>query len=142
MVEPGRSIAGPAGVLLTKVLYRKQSPKKEFIIVDAAMNDLIRPTLYQSHHEILPLLETAGTVTADVVGPVCETGDFLARNREMADVQPGDFLAVKDAGAYGFSQASNYNARPRPAEVLVFGQYWRVIRERETLEDLVRGELI
>ena len=141
-VEPGRSIVGEAGVLLTRVLYRKRNGPKEFIVVDAAMNDLIRPALYQSHHEILPLRQAPGRgeVVADVVGPVCETGDFLARGRPVANVFPGDLLAVCTAGAYGFVLASNYNARPRPAEVLVADSGWRVTRARETLEDLIRGE--
>ncbi len=141
MIEPGRSIVGPAGALLTRVLYRKQSPKKEFMIVDAAMNDLIRPSLYQAHHEILPLRKNnLPKVTVDVVGPVCETGDFLARNRNIANALPGDYLAIMTAGAYSFAQSSNYNSRPRAAEVLVDGETWRVIRERETLADLIRGE--
>jgi diaminopimelate decarboxylase len=141
MVEPGRSIVGPAGVLLTRVLYRKKTATKEFIVVDAAMNDLIRPSLYQSHHEIVPLRKTGWPpIVADVVGPVCETGDFLARDRKMANVAPGDYLAVCTAGAYGFAQASNYNSRLRPAEVLVEDDRFRVIRERETYADLVRGE--
>jgi diaminopimelate decarboxylase len=142
MIEPGRSIVGSAGVLLTKVLYRKKSPSKEFVVVDAAMNDLIRPSLYKAHHEILPLHNApAGSgIVADVVGPVCETGDFLARDRELADVQPGEYLAVFSAGAYGFVQASNYNSRPRAAEVLVEGNSWRVVRTRETWDDLIRGE--
>ena len=143
MIEPGRSIVGPAGALLTRVLYRKQSPKKEFMVVDAAMNDLIRPSLYQAHHEILPLrVSSLPPVVVDVVGPICETGDFLARNRQLANALPGDFLAVMTAGAYGFVQASNYNSRPRAAEVLVDGGTWRVIRQRETLQDLVRGETV
>jgi diaminopimelate decarboxylase len=142
-IEPGRSIVGPAGVLLTRVLYRKKSPAKEFIVVDAAMNDLIRPALYNAHHEILPLRQREGhKVVADIVGPVCETGDFLARDREIANVQPGDCVAVSSAGAYGFVQASNYNSRPRGAEVLVEGGAWRVIRARETYEDLIRGETV
>jgi len=142
-IEPGRSIVGPAGVLLTRVLYRKKSPAKEFIVVDAAMNDLIRPALYKAHHDVRPLRHTEGRpLVADIVGPVCETGDFLARDREMADVQPGSFLAVSSAGAYGFVQASNYNSRPRGAEVLVEGCAWRVIRSRETYEDLVKGEVL
>jgi diaminopimelate decarboxylase len=141
MVEPGRSIAGPAGVLLTRVLYRKKNGTKEFVIVDAAMNDLIRPALYKAHHEVIPVRRnTLPAITADVVGPVCETGDFLARDRRMASVMPGDFLAVCTAGAYGFVQSSNYNSRPRAPEVLVEGAGWRVIRQRETYEDLVRGE--
>jgi diaminopimelate decarboxylase len=143
MIEPGRSIAGPAGVLLTRVLHRKKSPAKEFVIVDAAMNDLIRPALYKAHHDIGPLRQIEGAnIVADVVGPVCETGDFLARDREIADVQPDSFLAVYSAGAYGFVQASNYNSRPRGAEVLVEDDKWRVIRSRETCEDLIRGETI
>jgi diaminopimelate decarboxylase len=142
MVEPGRSIVGEAGVLLTRVLYRKQTPRKEFIVVDAAMNDLIRPALYQSHHEILPLDQAPSdeTTLADVVGPICETGDFLARNRQLPAANPGDLLAFSTAGAYGFVQSSNYNSRPRVAEVLVEGDAWRIIRERETVEDLIRGE--
>ncbi len=127
LLEPGRSIVAEAGVLVTRVLYRKRSPSKEFIIVDAAMTDLIRPALYKAHHEIIPLRRTPlGTVRADVVGPVCETGDFLARDREVANVMPGDYLAVCTAGAYGFVAASNYNARPRACEVLVEGTTWRV----------------
>jgi diaminopimelate decarboxylase len=141
MVEPGRSIAGPAGILLTRVLYRKRNGAKEFVIVDAAMNDLIRPALYKAHHEIIPVRRNPlPPITADVVGPVCETGDFLARDRRMANVMPGDFLAVCTAGAYGFVQSSNYNSRPRAPEVLVEGAGWRLIRQRETYEDLVRGE--
>lgn len=141
MLEPGRSIVGEAGVLLTSVLFRKQTPQKEFVIVDAAMNDLLRPALYQSHHEVLPLEKRNDkTVLADVVGPVCESGDFLARNREIAHVDPGDVLAVCTAGAYGFVLSSNYNSRPRVAEVLVDGARWQVIRRRETFADLIRGE--
>lgn len=141
LIEPGRSIVGNAGVLLTRVLYRKRTGQKEFVVVDAAMNDLIRPALYGAYHQILPLRQTdAATIRADVVGPVCETGDFLARDREMPEALPGDVLAVCTAGAYGFVQSSNYNARPRAAEVLVEGATWRVIRRRESYEDLVRGE--
>lgn len=141
MMEPGRSIVGPAGALVSRVLYRKSTETKEFIVVDAAMNDLIRPALYQAHHEIIPLRAHApGTVTADVVGPVCESGDFFARDREMANVLPGDFLAICTAGAYGFVLASNYNTRPRAAEVLVEGESWKMVRVRETYEDLIRGE--
>jgi diaminopimelate decarboxylase len=141
MLEPGRSIVGPAGVLLTKALYRKNNAGKEFVVVDAAMNDLIRPALYDAYHDILPLRQRGGKLTRmDVVGPVCETGDFLARDREMPDVLPGDVLAVCTAGAYGFAQSSTYNARRRPAEVLVEGDAWRIVRPRETYEDLIRGE--
>lgn len=143
MVEPGRSIVGPAGVLLTRVLHRKKTPSKEFVVVDAAMNDLIRPSLYRSHHDILPLERGTGAdIVADVVGPICETGDFLARDRALADVQPGGYLAIASAGAYGFAQSSNYNSRPRAAEVLVDGSQWRVIRERESYADLIRGETV
>ena len=143
MVEPGRSIAGPAGVLLTRVLYRKRNGSKQFVVVDAAMNDLIRPSLYRAHHEILPVRRTSlPSITADVVGPICETGDFLARDREMADAMPGDYLAVAAAGAYGFVLSSNYNSRPRAPEVLVEGAEWRIVRQRETYDDLVRGETV
>jgi diaminopimelate decarboxylase len=142
MVEPGRSVVGEAGVLLTRVLFRKRNGNQEFVIVDAAMNDLIRPALYQSHHEIVPVVrDCAETIRADVVGPVCETGDFLARDREMPDMQSGDLLAICTAGAYGFVQASNYNSRPRPAEVLVDGSGWRIVRRRESYEDLIQPEL-
>jgi diaminopimelate decarboxylase len=142
MMEPGRSIVGEAGALLTRVLYRKRNGNKNFVIVDSAMNDLIRPTLYQAHHEILPLSNgQAPSITADVVGPVCETGDFFARDRKIPDVQPGDLLALTTAGAYGFAQASNYNARTRAAEVLVTGNQWRIVRGRENYEDLIRGEI-
>lgn len=140
-LEPGRSLVAQAGVLVTRVLYRKENHGKHFVVVDAAMNDLIRPALYQAHHEILALRPSPlGSITADVVGPVCETGDFLARDRETPNALPGDLLAVCTAGAYGMVSASNYNSRPRPAEVLVEGSGWRVIRKRETLDDLVRGE--
>jgi len=141
MLEPGRSIVGAAGVLLMRVLYRKKTADKEFVIVDAAMNDLIRPSLYQSHHEIIPLRRSSRSqIVADIVGPICETGDFLARNRKVADVAPGDYLAVCTAGAYGSVLSSNYNSRPRPAEVLVEGSRFRIVRERETYADLIHGE--
>jgi diaminopimelate decarboxylase len=141
LIEPGRSIVAEAGVLLTRVLYRKINGERQFVIVDAGMNDLIRPALYHSHHEIIPLRQNqAGTIIADVVGPVCESGDFLARGRQIANVMPGDVLAVCTAGAYGFVAASNYNARPRAPEILVEGGKYRVIRKRESLEDLIRGE--
>lgn len=141
VIEPGRSIVAAAGVLLTRVLYRKRTGAKEFVIVDAAMNDLIRPALYGAYHEILPLRAASRpSLRADVVGPVCESGDFLARDRLLPEVLPGDLLAVCTVGAYGFVQASNYNARPRPAEVLIENGGWRIIRARETYEDLIRGE--
>lgn len=140
--EPGRSIVAEAGVLLSRVMYRKAGGAKEFVVVDAAMNDLIRPALYQAHHEILPLRQTPlGTVKADVVGPVCESGDFLARDREIANVLPGDLVAIMTAGAYGMVAASNYNSRPRPAEVMVEGAKWHIVRERESYPDLIRGEI-
>jgi diaminopimelate decarboxylase len=123
-------------------LYRKHNGTREFVIVDAAMNDLIRPALYQSHHEIVPLRldDARPKICADVVGPVCESGDFFARKRELASVLPGDLMAICTAGAYGFVASSNYNSRPRAAEVLVHGSSFRVVRRRETYEDLVRGE--
>jgi diaminopimelate decarboxylase len=143
MIEPGRSIVGPAGVLLTRVLYRKRNGEKEFLVVDAAMNDLIRPSLYRAHHEIVPLRKNAlPHAIMDVVGPVCETGDFLARDRSMANAMPGDYLAVSTAGAYGFVLSSNYNSRPRAPEVLVDGANWRIVRQRESYQDLVRGETV
>jgi diaminopimelate decarboxylase len=143
IMEPGRVIVGNAGILLTRVLYTKESEAKRFVIVDAAMNDLIRPSLYGAYHEIRPAKETrAKTVTVDVVGPVCESGDFLAKDRALPEVKRGDLLAVMSAGAYGFTMASNYNSRPRIAEVLVKEGEVHVIREREVYEDLVRGETI
>jgi len=140
-LEPGRFLVGSAGVLLTEVLYRKHSGGKEFIVVDAGMNDLVRPSHYQAYHEIVPLdASDRPNIRADVVGPVCETGDFLALDREVPDVSAGDHLAVLGAGAYGFVMASNYNSRPRPAEVMVDGDRWWVARPRESLEQLYRGE--
>ncbi len=143
ILEPGRSIVAEAGVLLTRVLYRKRTDSKEFVVVDAAMNDLIRPALYQSHHEIWPVRQSdRPEIVADVVGPVCETGDYLARDRRMANALPGDVLAIATAGAYAFVAASNYNSRLRPPEVLVEGDRWRITRARETYADLVRGETL
>jgi len=141
--EPGRVIVGNAGILLTKVLYSKQGKGKTFIIVDAAMNDLIRPSLYHAHHEIKPVEKMERPlVVADVVGPICETGDFFAQGRKMPLVQSGDLLAIMSAGAYGFVMSSNYNSRPRVAEVLVNGDRYQVIRKRECYEDLIRLEKI
>ncbi|MBE7454272.1 MAG: diaminopimelate decarboxylase [Kofleriaceae bacterium] len=141
LVEPGRSIVGPAGVLLTRVLYNKDNEVKHFTIVDAAMNDLMRPSFYGSHHPMRPVRATsAAPRTTDVVGPICETGDFLARDRALPPLARGELLAIGAAGAYGFTMSSNYNTRPRAAEVLVAGERWTVIRERETLEHLLRGE--
>ncbi len=142
LCEMGRYIAGPAGTLLTSVLYRKRSGGRSYIVADAGMNDLIRPSLYGAYHEILPVSEGAGQTHADLVGPVCESGDFLARDRSLPDAREGDVLAVMNAGAYGFSMASNYNSRPRPAEVLVRGDRWAIVREREHYPDLIRGELV
>jgi diaminopimelate decarboxylase len=136
-IQPGRSIVAHAGVLLTKVLYRKVSDEKTFIIVDGGMNDLIRPSLYQAHHQIVPLhLDGAKHETVDVVGPLCESGDFFALDRRLPYVKRGDYLAVMCAGAYGYVLSSNYNARPHPAEVLVDGSNTTIIRERETIEEL------
>ncbi|RKY62776.1 MAG: diaminopimelate decarboxylase, partial [Candidatus Latescibacterota bacterium] len=139
--EPGRSLVGNAGILLTKVLYVKETPHKNFIVVDAAMTDLIRPALYGAYHEVLPV-ERRGEeeIVADIVGPVCESGDFLAKGRSIERPRRGDLLAVMSAGAYGFVMSSNYNARPRPAEVFVKGDRFQVVRERESYGDLVRGE--
>jgi len=143
IVEPGRWITANAGVLLTRVLYEKDNENKRFVIVDAAMNDLIRPALYQSYMRIEPVLAATGaTRKVDVVGPVCESGDFLAKDRSLPPVESGGLLAVRSAGAYGFAMSSNYNARPRAAEVLVDGARFAVVRARETYEDLVRGETI
>jgi diaminopimelate decarboxylase len=141
ILEPGRSLAANASVLLTEVLYLKQSQGRQFVIVDAGMNDLIRPGLYGAHHEIVPVeLSKHEPQVVDIVGPVCETTDYLALDRELPVVQRGDILAVKDAGAYGFSLSSNYNSRPRAAEVLVDAQTYRIVRKRESYEDLIRGE--
>jgi len=142
LLEPGRFLIAQAGALLTRALYVKKNGEKTFIITDAGMNDLIRPALYQAHHEIVPVAPRKGArkITADIVGPVCETGDFFARDRELSAVQPGDLLAILDAGAYGMSLASNYNSRPRPAEVLVHGKRVRLIRRRETSSDMLAAE--
>jgi diaminopimelate decarboxylase len=141
--EPGRVIVGNAGILLTKVLYTKSNDDKRFIVVDAGMNDLIRPSLYSSYHGIQPVVKhPRETAAADVVGPICETGDYLARGRELPLFERGELMAVMSAGAYGFTMSSNYNSRPRAAEVLVDGKQTWVIRKRETYRDLVRGERI
>lgn len=142
LLEPGRFLVGNAGVLLTRVRYLKQGGRKKFVIVDAGMNDLIRPALYQSYHEIVPVREPAHSVreSVDVVGPVCESGDFFAQDRALPPLAEGDLVAIMSAGAYGFVMASTYNSRPLPAEVLVCGEQVGLIRERQTYEDLVRGE--
>ncbi len=142
ILEPGRALVAEAGILLARVLYVKRRATKSFVVVDAGMNDLMRPALYGSYHEILPVEKRGGPpLVADVVGPLCETGDFLAQDREMTEVEPGDLVAIMTAGAYGFVLASNYNSRPRPAEVLVSGANAQLIRPRERVEDLMAGEL-
>jgi diaminopimelate decarboxylase len=140
ILEPGRFLVGNAGVLLTRVLYRKRSGGKEFIITDAGMTDLLRPSHYNAFHRIEAVKPTGRTTVADVVGPICESGDFLALDRQIDDAQPGDLLAVQSTGAYGFVMASNYNSRPRPAEVLVDGDRFAVITRRESYDDLTRNE--
>ena len=145
IMEPGRVLVGNAGIMATQVLYKKQSSDKNFVIVDAAMNDLMRPSLYKAYHSIIKVAKDDGPtrkIVADVVGPICESGDFLARSREMDDPDPGELLAVMSSGAYGFSMSSNYNSRPRSAEVLVDQSNYYLIRQRETYEDLIRGEII
>lgn len=142
ILEPGRFIVGNAGVLLAKVLYIKKTPHKNFIIIDAAMNDLIRPSLYGAYHEVLPIQGSRTTIKADIVGPVCESGDFLAKDRVLPLLKSGDMLALMSAGAYGFVMSSNYNSRPRAAEVLVDGRSFKVVRRRESYKDLIRGEAI
>ncbi|MFB3070677.1 MAG: diaminopimelate decarboxylase, partial [Nitrospirales bacterium] len=144
ILEPGRVIVGNAGILLTRVLYIKDTDAKKFAIVDAAMNDLIRPSLYDAHHDILPVhqVPNAPEDVYDVVGPICESGDFLAQNRTMPSVKAGDLLAVMSAGAYAFTMASNYNSRPRVPEILVKEGESFVVRKRESYEDLILGEQI
>ena len=141
ILEPGRFLVGNSGVLLTRVLYRKRSGGKEFIITDAGMNDLLRPSHYNAFHRIDAVSPSGRTTVADVVGPICESGDFLALDRQMDDAQPGDLLAVQSAGAYGFVMSSNYNSRPRAAEVLVDGNRFAVITRRESYDDLIRNEI-
>lgn len=142
LIEPGRFLVAQAGALVTRVLYVKKNGKKTFVVTDAAMNDLIRPALYQAHHEIVPVRSRSGKPrTVDVVGPVCETGDFFARDRKLRPLEAGDLLALLDAGAYGMAQSSNYNSRPRAAEVLVEGAKARLIRRRETTADQLAAEL-
>jgi diaminopimelate decarboxylase len=149
LIEPGRAIAGNAGILLTEVLFLKHHEHKNFAVVDAAMNDLMRPSLYSAWQEIIPLHQRAdaspqsgdGMKTYDVVGPICETGDFLGKDRELV-IEQGDILAVRSSGAYGFSMSSNYNTRPRAAEIMVDGNTVTVVRERETLQQLMQGERV
>lgn len=145
ILEPGRFLVGPAGSLITEVLYKKNRGKKTFIIADAGMNDLIRPSLYGAFHQIKKLKEPYNEDSLemiDVVGPICESGDFLAKDRKLPPIKEGEYLAIMDAGAYGFSMSSSYNARPRPSEVLIKDDRWWIIRERETYPDLIKGELI
>ncbi len=143
ILEPGRVLVGNAGILVTKVSYTKDSEAKHFIVVDAGMNDLARPSLYGSYHALWPVAEAPRReVTASLVGPICESGDFLAKDRPMPDFQPGELVAVMSAGAYGFSMSSNYNARPRVAEILVKDEAFYVIRKRETYAQLIRGEAV
>jgi len=144
VLEPGRVIVGNAGILVTKVLYLKQTSQKNFVVVDAGMNDLIRPSLYGSYHSLLPVREREeeGELVADVVGPICESADFLAKDRKLPFLEQGELLAVMSAGAYGFSMSSNYNSRPRLPEVMVREKEMFIIRERETWNDLIRGENI
>ena len=143
LLEPGRCIIGPAGALLARVLYRKTNGKKKFLVVDAAMNDMLRPSLYNAYHEIVPVRDAndRSPETVDVVGPICESGDFLARNRQLPTANEGDLLVILDAGAYGMVLASNYNTRPRPAEVLVEGKSVKLIRRRERIDELLRTEV-
>jgi diaminopimelate decarboxylase len=143
LLEPGRFLVGNAGVLLTRVLYVKKTPDKTFVIVDAGMNDLIRPALYQGYHEVVPVREAKDQPLSkvDVVGPVCETGDFFALDRDLVQVESGDLLALMSAGAYGFTMASNYNSRPLPAEVLISGSEAKVVRRRQSYADLIDHEI-
>jgi diaminopimelate decarboxylase len=142
VVEPGRFLVGAAGVLLTRVLYVKEGGGKRFVITDAGMNDLLRPSHYSGYHAVEPVESQARErVDVDVVGPICETGDFLALDRDMERVEPGELLAVRTVGAYGFSMSSTYNQRPRPAEVIVDGNEASLVRRRETVEDLIAAEL-
>jgi diaminopimelate decarboxylase len=141
ILEPGRVLVGNAGVLLMQVLYEKKTPSKQFMIVDAGMNDLIRPSLYGAYHNIQPVeKKSRDSAVVDVVGPICESGDFIARDRELPEMKPGEVMAVMSAGAYGFSMSSNYNSRTRAAEVMVKGDRFYIVRQRESWEDLVRNE--
>ena len=142
VMEPGRNLVGNAGLLVCRVQYVKEGGRKTFVIVDAGMNDLIRPSLYEAYHEVVPVRATRGKRYGDLVGPICESGDFIALDRDLPRVRAGDLLAVRSAGAFGFSLSSNYNSRPRAAEVLVDGRRHFLVRKRETREDLVRGEIL
>ena len=146
ILEPGRFIAGNSGILVTKVLYTKESIQRKFIIVDAGMNDLVRPSLYEAYHEIIPVAKQSTRqlpyITADIVGPICESGDFIAKNRRIQMTKEGDLLAVMSAGAYGFTMSSNYNSRPRASEIMVAGNKFYTIKEHESYKDLIDGEVI
>ncbi|MBI5212685.1 MAG: diaminopimelate decarboxylase [Nitrospirae bacterium] len=143
VLEPGRSIAGNAGILVTKTLYLKNGHEKKFVIVDAGMNDLIRPSIYGAYHHIQPVIKSRrNKIVADIVGPICESGDFLAKDREIPNVKRGEYLAVMSAGAYGFTMSSNYNSRPKAVEVMVKGRRYALIRKRETYHDIIKGEAI
>jgi diaminopimelate decarboxylase len=141
VMEPGRYLVGNCGILVCRVQYVKRGAHKKFIVTDAGMNDLIRPLLYEAHHEIVPVLKTRGTFYGDLVGPICESGDFIAQNRRLPAAREGDLLAVLSAGAYGFAMSSNYKSRPRPAEIMVEGRRAWLTRKRETWQDLVRHEV-
>ena len=141
VLEPGRFIAGNSGVFVTKVIYVKKTGRKNFVIVDGAMNDLIRPSLYDAYHGIVSYKKSSSSITADIVGPICESGDFFAKGRKISNVLEGDILICKSAGAYGFTMSSNYNSRPRVAEVMVDDNEFHVVRKRETYEDLIKAEL-
>ncbi len=146
ILEPGRFISGPSGILVTRVIYTKRTPRRNFLIVDSGMNDLLRPSLYAAYHKIVPVksaeYDSSDLERVDVVGPICETGDFLAKDRLLSQAKSGDLLAVMGAGAYGFTMSSNYNSRPRGAEVMVIGARFHIVRRREAYKDLVRGETI
>jgi diaminopimelate decarboxylase len=143
LMEPGRSIVGNAGILVTKVLYLKKGEGKEFVIVDAGMNDLMRPSLYDAYHQIIPVAKNKrNMITTDIVGPICESGDFLAKGRKIGKVNRGEYLSVMSAGAYGMSMSSNYNSRPSVAEVMVNGHTHSLIRKRGSYEDLVKNEIM
>jgi diaminopimelate decarboxylase len=142
VMEPGRYLVGNSAVLVCRVQYVKHNGKKTFVVVDAAMNDLIRPMLYEAHHDVLPVMRRKGVFRADLVGPICESGDFLALDRDLPVAEENDLLALTSAGAYGFTMASNYNSRPRPAEIMVDEKQSFVVRKRETWKDLVRGEIL
>lgn len=144
ILEPGRFVAGNSGILVTKVTYVKKTRSKNFVIADAAMNDLLRPSLYDAYHEVLPVIKRAARkkILADVVGPICESGDILARDRKLPEFEPGELIAVMGAGAYGFTMSSNYNSRPRAAEVMVIRGRFHIVRDRERYEDLIKGENI